>query len=194
MLIKKFHVKQLSNTGAFLKINRILKKLNLVYYYPKQIYRENNSALTFQTMLCYISYRGASMKKLFFFLVLGICGLMLFAQSGPATFKVLSYQISRAQTANRYTKAELIIDDETRSWEIILYRKDNTNPERIKLEQSEEFNKSAGVFRTVTIQETAGTSGSNLFAYIPAFVGNKIQIDFCDKRTEGVKRRLILEF
>lgn len=134
------------------------------------------------------------MKKLF--LIIGVCifGLTVFAQSEAISFKVFSYQISTRQTANQYTKAELLINDENQSWEIILYRKDGKNSERIKLEKFDDIGRNNGVFRTVTIMEAAGTSGSNLFAYMPVFDGNKIRIDLCDKRTEGVKRRLIMEY
>ena len=141
------------------------------------------------------------MKKLFFLLVFGVCALVLFTQSEGIPFKVFSYQISTRQTANQYSKAELIITEtiETQSnpinWEIILHRKDGKNSEHIKLEQLDDINqKNHGVFRNVTIIEAAGTSGSNLFAYIPAFEGNRIRVDLCDKRTEGVKRRLIMEY
>jgi hypothetical protein len=135
------------------------------------------------------------MKKLVFLLIFGICALVLFTQPEGIPFKVFSYQISTRQLASQYTKAELIISDETQSWEIILYRKDGKNSEHIKLEQFDDINqKNHGVFRNVTIVEAAGTSGSNLFAYMPVFEGNKIRVDLCDKRTEGVKRRLIIEY
>jgi hypothetical protein len=134
------------------------------------------------------------MKKLLFLAVFVICGWVAFAQSAAITFKVSSYLISRRQTANQYTKAELLIDDGAQSWEIILYRKDNAKPERIKLEKFDDIGRNNGVFRTVTIQEAAGTSGSNLFAYMPVFDGTKIRVDLCDTRTEGVKRRLIIEY
>ena len=133
------------------------------------------------------------MKKLFFLTVLALCGWMVFAQAETLTFKVFSYQISTRQTASLYTKAELIINDETQSWEIILYRKDGKGPDRIKLEKYDNIGRNIGVFRTVTITETTGTTGSNLFAYMPAFEGNRIRVDLCDTRTEGVKRRLIIE-
>ena len=134
------------------------------------------------------------MKKLLLILVCSICGLAVFAQPDAIPFKVFSYQISTRQTATQYTKAELIINDETQSWEIVLYRKDGKNTERIKLETFDDIGHNNGVFRTVTIMEAAGTSGSNLFAYMPVFEGNRIRVDLCDKRTEGVKRRLIMEF
>jgi hypothetical protein len=135
------------------------------------------------------------MKKLIFVLVFGMCALVLFTQSEAISFKVFSYQISTRQTAGQYTKAELIVSDETQSWEIILHRKDGKKTEHIKLEQFDDINqKNHGVFRNVTIIEAAGTSGSNLFAYMPVFDGNKIRVDLCDKRTEGVKRRLIMEY
>ena len=135
------------------------------------------------------------MKKLFLFVIFCVCGLAVFAQSDAIAFKVFSYQISTRQTASQYARAELIINDENQSWEIILYRKDGKNSEHIKLEQFNEINsKNHGVFKTVTIMEAAGTSGSNLFAYMPVFEGNRIRVDLCDKRTEGVKRRLIMEF
>jgi hypothetical protein len=134
------------------------------------------------------------MKKLLFVVVFGICSWTVFAQPAPITFKVVSYLISRRQTAPQYEKAELIVDDENQSWEIILYRKDGAEPEHIKLEKFDTIGRNNGVFRTVTIREAAGTSGSGLFAYMPVFEGNKIRVDLCDTRTEGVKRRLIMEF
>ena len=134
------------------------------------------------------------MKKLIFLIVFGICGLMVFTQTDAIPFKVSSYQISTRQTASQYTKAELLIDDETQSWEIILYRKDGKNNEHIKLEQFNDIGRNKGVFRTVTITEGAGVSGSNLFAHMPVFEGTKIRVDLCDKKTEGVKRRLIMEY
>jgi len=134
------------------------------------------------------------MKKLYFLIVFVICGLTAFAQSQAIPFKVATYQISRRQLASQYTKAELIIDDEKQSWEIILYRKDNAKPEYIKLEKFDDIGRDVGVFRTVTIMEAAGTSGGNLFAHMPVFDGNKITVDLCDTRTEGVRRRLIIEY
>jgi hypothetical protein len=107
--------------------------------------------------------------------------------------KIVSYLISRRQTAAQYERADLVIDDETQSWEIILYRKDGKNPEHIKLEKFDDIGHDNGVFRSITIQEGATTSGSNLFAYMPVFDKGKIQVDLCDTRTEGVRRRLILE-
>ena len=133
------------------------------------------------------------MKKLFFLTIVGFCGWAAFAQSGSITFRVASYQISTRQTASQYTMAELIINDEARSWEIILHRKDGKGPDRIKLERFDDIGRNIGVFRTVIITEAAGTSGSNLFAYMPAFEGNRIRVDLCDTRTEGVRRRLIME-
>ena len=136
------------------------------------------------------------MKKLVMFVVLGICAGALFAQ--PITFKVSSYQIGGRQTAGQYSKAELIVEGDSESlqysWEIILYRKDGAGPERIKLERLDDIGRNIGVFRTVTIRERSGTSGSTLFAYIPVYEGNKIRVDLCDTRTEGVKRRLIIEY
>ena len=134
------------------------------------------------------------MKKLLFVLVIGACGLVVFTQAEAIPFTVFSYQISTRQTANQYSKAELIINDNTQSWEIILHRKDGKNAERIKLEQFDDIGRNKGVFRTVTITEGAGVTGSNFFAHMPLFEGNRIRVDFCDKRTEGVKRRLILEY
>ena len=134
------------------------------------------------------------MKRSLFLAVFIICGWTAFAQSNAITFKVSSYLISRKQTANLYTKAELIIYDEDQSWEIILYRKDGSKPERIKLEKFDDIGHNNGVFRIVTIQEASGTSGKNLFAYMPVFDGTKIRVDLCDTRTEGVKRRLIIEY
>ncbi|MDR2313296.1 MAG: hypothetical protein LBE02_02055 [Spirochaetaceae bacterium] len=132
------------------------------------------------------------MKKLLFLMVWVGVARIGFAQPEPIVFKVSSYQISRRQTANLYARAELFINDEELTWEIILYRKDNTGPEHIKLEQFD-LPGNNGIFRTVTIQETSGTSGSNLFAYL-LYEGNKIRIDLCDVRTERVRRRLIIEY
>ena len=134
------------------------------------------------------------MKKLFLITILGICGLVIFSQNEGIPFKVFSYQISTRQTANQYTKADLLIDDETMSWEIVLHRKDGKASESIKLEQYDDIGHNNGVFRTVTIKEAAGVSGSNLFAYMPVFEGNRIRVDLCDKKTEGTKRRLIMEY
>jgi hypothetical protein len=134
------------------------------------------------------------MKRLFFLAVLATVGLTVFAQSNTITFKVSSYLISRRETAPLYVRAELIIDDEAQSWEIILYKKDGANPERIKLEKSSDIGRNNMVFRTVTLQEGSGTSGADLYAFVPPFQGNKIRVDLCDAKTEGVKRRLILEY
>ncbi|MDR0447776.1 MAG: hypothetical protein LBH07_03820 [Treponema sp.] len=135
------------------------------------------------------------MKKVIFLVIFGIIGWTVFTQNVPIVFKVNSYLISQRQTANLYTKAELIIDDEAQTWEIILYRSNNAKPERIKLEKYEDIGRNIGVFRTVIIQEAAGnTAGNNLFAYMPGFDGNKIRIDLCDNKTENVRRRLIIEF
>jgi len=134
------------------------------------------------------------MKRLFFTVAFIMFGLAAFAQSNAITFKVSSYQISRKETASLYVRAELIIDDETQSWEITLYRKDGANPERIKLDKPSDIGNNKMVFRTVGIQEGSGTSGANLYAYVPPFEGSKIRVDICDTKTEGVKRRLILEY
>ena len=149
------------------------------------------------------------MKKLII-LVLLVCGLVFYSAAEGIFFSVFSYQISTRQTAAQYSNAELIITpveieikvpegqppryDLGYTWEIILHRKDGRPSESIKLEQHEEFGRSHGVFKKVTITEAAGVSGSNLFAYVPAFEGNRIRIDLCDKRTEGTRRRLIMEF
>ena len=133
------------------------------------------------------------MKKLIIIVFL-VCGLVLFSAADAIPFKVFSYQISTRQLASQYTKAELNINDETMSWEIILIRKDGKASESIKLEQFDDIGRNNGVFRTVTITEAAGVSGSNLFAYMPVFDGNRIRVDLCDKRTEGTKRRLIMEY
>ena len=132
------------------------------------------------------------MKKAFFLIIIGIVSLSLFAQLTPIGFRVSSYQISTRQIASQYTRAELLINDENQSWEIILHRREG-NPDRIKLENYDDIGRGIGVFRSVTITEASGTSGSNLFAYMPAFEGNRIRVDLCDKRTEGVRRRLIME-
>ncbi|MCL1814199.1 MAG: hypothetical protein FWG27_00030 [Treponema sp.] len=134
------------------------------------------------------------MKKLVFLVIFGICGLAAFAQSETIPFKITSYQISRRQLANQYSRAEVIVDYEAMTWEIILYRKDGGNPERIKLEKFDDIGRNNVVFRAVTIVEAAGTSGSNLFAYLPKNDDNVQRVDLCDNRTEGVKRRLVMEF
>lgn len=134
------------------------------------------------------------MKKTFLAAIFLICGFALFSAAEGIPFKVFSYQISTRQTANQYTKAELIINDETMSWDIVLYRKDGKEAEHILLEQFDDIGHNLGVFRTVTIIEAAGKSGSNLFAYMPIFEGSRIRVDLCDKRTEGTKRRLIMEY
>jgi hypothetical protein len=133
------------------------------------------------------------MKKHLFFLALVLCSWTVMAEPLSVPVKITSYLISRRQTAAQYEKADLIIDDETQSWEIVLYRKDGKDPEHIKLENFEDIGRDNGVFRAITIQEGSTTSGSNLFAYMPVFTGGKIRVDLCDTRTEGVKRRLILE-
>ena len=156
------------------------------------------------------------MKKLFIVVVFLVCGLVLFSAAEGIPFKVFSYQISTRQTASQYTKAELIITpvetlveespgspgnpklppryERGYIWEIILHRKDGKPSEIIKLEEHKEFGDTHGVFNQVTITEAAGVSGSNLFAYVPTFEGNRIRVDLCDKRTEGTKRRLIMEY
>jgi len=134
------------------------------------------------------------MKRLFFTVAFIMFGLGAFAQSNTITFKVSSYQINRKETAPLYVRAELIIDDETQSWKITLHRKDGATPEQLKLEKSSDIGNNRMVFRTVSIQEGSGTSGANLYAYVPPFEGNKIRVDICDAKTEGVKRRLILEY
>jgi len=133
-------------------------------------------------------------RKLLFLAVFIVCGWANFAQSGAITFKVASYLIARKQTANLYTKAELIVDDETQSWEFILYRKDGSGPERIKLEKFDDIGRGRGVFRTVTIREGSRTFGSDLFAYMPVFEGTRITVDLCDTKKEITRRRLILEY
>jgi hypothetical protein len=133
------------------------------------------------------------MKRFIFIVFFGISVGAAFAQSA-IPFKVSSYLISRRQTSGQYVRAELLVNDETQSWEITLYRKDGAGPERIKLEKFDDIGGNKGVFRTITIQDSSGASGSGLFAYMPVFEGSKIRIDLCDTRTEGVKRRLILEY
>ena len=133
------------------------------------------------------------MKKLVFLAVIGIIGLSIFAQSEAIPFRVNSYQISRRQTASLYSRAELIVNDADQSWEIVLHRREG-NPERIRLENYDNIGRGIGVFRTVTITEATGITGSDLFAHMPHFEGTRIRVDLCDKRTEGVRRRLILEY
>jgi len=134
------------------------------------------------------------MKRLFIAIVLITVGLAAFTQSKAIIFKVSSYQINKKETAPSYVRAELIISDETQSWEITLHRKDGANPERIRMDKPSDIGNNKMVFRTITIQEASGNSGPNLYAYIPPFEGSKIRIDICDTKTEGVKRRLILEY
>ncbi|MDR2552715.1 MAG: hypothetical protein LBD31_06075 [Treponema sp.] len=131
-------------------------------------------------------------KKPVFTMILWICGGLLFAQPAPIQFRVSSYLVSGKQTSSQYARAELVVNDETQSWEITLYRKSGA-AERIKLESFDDLGKN-GVFRSIIIQETAGTSGGGLFAYMPAFEGNKIRVDLCDTKTERVRRRLIIEY
>ena len=132
------------------------------------------------------------MKKIWLCLIIAVCSWTAFAQDMTLPVKIVSYQISRRQTSALYERAEIIISDETQSWQIILYRKDGTDPEQILLEKFDDIGNHIGVFRTITIKEGNKTSGSELFAYLPVFEGNNIRIDLCDKRTEGVKRRLIV--
>jgi len=133
------------------------------------------------------------MKKLVFLAVIGIIGLSIFAQPETIPFTVNSYQISRRQTASLYTRAELVINDADQSWEITLFPRTG-NPERIRLENYDDIGRGIGVFRTVVITEASGTTGNDLFAHMPHFEGTRIRVDLCDKRTEGVRRRLILEY
>jgi hypothetical protein len=133
------------------------------------------------------------MKKPLFFSVFVLCSWAIMAEPLSIPVKITSYLINRRQTAAQYEKADLIIDDETQSWEIVLYRKDGTDSEHIKLEKFDDIGNNTGVFRTITIMEGDKTSGSNLFAYMPVFNDGKIQVDLCDTKTEGVRRRLILE-
>jgi hypothetical protein len=110
--------------------------------------------------------------------------------------KINSYLISRKQNSGRFSGARLSVSDETQTWEITLFKKDGSDPDKIKLEGFEFYNKSVqnqGVFRSITIIEGEKVSGSDLFAYMPEFKKDTIQIDLCDKRTEGVRRRLILK-
>jgi uncharacterized glyoxalase superfamily metalloenzyme YdcJ len=117
-----------------------------------------------------------------------LCADTVFAQA--ITLKVMSYLISKKQNAALYEKAELSTDDETQAWELVLYRKDGSASERIRLENFAEVSGN-GVFRKVSIQEGEKTSGQGMFGYVPVF-DSKIQIDLCDNRTEAVRRRLIL--
>ncbi|MDR1931079.1 MAG: hypothetical protein LBQ44_10705 [Treponema sp.] len=131
------------------------------------------------------------MKRIVFCLILGICTyIQAFAE--PIPVKIVSYLIGRRETAAQYLRGELIINDEEQSWEIVLYKKNNADPERIKLEKFDDIGRNIGVFRSITVREASGTLGSNLFAYMPAFEDNKIRVDLCDTRTEGVKRRLVI--
>jgi hypothetical protein len=133
--------------------------------------------------------RRLPMKKLFFPLILGIC---VYAQAFAIPVKITSYLIGRKETAGQYERGELNIDNETQSWEIILYKKTGGAEEKILLANSNNFNNGSGVFRSITITENNKSTGSNLFAYIPVFEGGKIQIDFCDNKTERTKRRLVI--
>jgi len=134
------------------------------------------------------------MNRLFFTVAFITVGLAAFAQSNAITFKVSSYQINRKETAALYVKAELIINDETQSWEITLHRKDGANQEQIKLEKPSDIGNNRMVFRTVSIKEGSGISGADLYVFVPPFEGSKIRMDICDTKTESVKRRLILEY
>jgi hypothetical protein len=111
----------------------------------------------------------------------------------PIPVKVNSYQISGTQSASLYEKAELIINDENQFWEIILYRKGGDR-EIIKMETFDDIGKDLAVFRTITIQEGGRPAyiARDLFAYMPVFNSGKIQIDLCNAKTEGVRRRIIL--
>jgi hypothetical protein len=130
------------------------------------------------------------MKKILLFVFITYTQV-IFADNG-ISLTVNSYLISRKQTASLYEKAELIINDETQSWEVILHRKDGAETEHIRLENFREASGN-GVFQKVSIQEGGKTSGQGLFGHVPVF-NNKIQIDLCDYRTEAVRRRLILGF
>ena len=133
------------------------------------------------------------MKKPILFVIFSFFGWSLFAQSATIPFSVQSYQISRRQTASLYSRAELSVNDSNQSWEIVLHRREGS-PERIRLEGFDDIGRGIGVFRSVVITEAGGTTGDTLFAHMPHFEGTRIRVDLCDKRTEGVRRRLILEF
>jgi len=134
------------------------------------------------------------MKRIFITVAFILFGFTAYTQSNAITFKVSSYQINRKETASSYVRAELIISDETQSWVISLHRKDGANPEQIKLEKPSDIGNNRMVFRTVSIKESSGTSGADLYAFVPPFEGSKIRMDICDTKTENVKRRLILEY
>jgi hypothetical protein len=130
------------------------------------------------------------MKKLFVLLILGIC-VQAFAQAFP--IKVVSYLIGRKETAAQYDRGELQINDETQSWEIVLYKKTGANrEEKIVLKTFSELGGGIAVFRNITITEAGKNTGSDLFAYIPNFDPAKLQIDLCDNKTERTKRRLVI--
>jgi hypothetical protein len=133
------------------------------------------------------------MKKVFFLLFFGICAyVQAFAQ--PIPVKVVSYLIGRRETAAQYERGELIINDETQSWEIILYKKTGgpDSGERILMKNFADIGNGNAVFRSITITEGSKSTGADLFAYFPVFKDGKIQIDLCDNKTERTRRRLII--
>ncbi|MDR1389993.1 MAG: hypothetical protein LBJ31_08460 [Treponema sp.] len=106
-------------------------------------------------------------------------------------FSLGTYLIGRRNATPQYTRVELRISDADQSWEISLIKKDGT-VEVIKLEEYENLGRGHSVFRKITITEGKITTGSELFAYIPAFT-DKIQIDLCLKTNEHTRRRVILK-
>lgn len=128
------------------------------------------------------------MKKPLFFLLAIFSVQMAFSQA--VSLKVTAYDVDRRPTANQYEKAELSINDETQSWEIVLYRKDQGAPERIVLEDFKEVSGN-GVFHKVSISEKGQKSGAGLFGYIPVFKG-EIQIQLCNTHNERIRRKLVL--
>jgi hypothetical protein len=116
----------------------------------------------------------------------------MYAQAFAIPIKVVSYLIGRKETAGQYSRGELLINDETQSWEIVLYKKAGDIEEKIVMQNSDAFRNGNGVFRKIVISEGNKKLGSDLFAYIPIFDAGRIQIDFCDTKTERTKRRLII--
>jgi hypothetical protein len=106
--------------------------------------------------------------------------------------KIVSYLVSRKQNSARFASARLTVNDATQTWEVVLHKKDGSAPDRILMEESDPTGANMYVFRKITIFEGDKTSGGDLFAYMPNTKDGRIQIDLCDKRTEGVRRRLIL--
>ncbi|MDR2181067.1 MAG: hypothetical protein LBN92_00135 [Treponema sp.] len=115
------------------------------------------------------------------------------AASVPAVipFGLDTYLIGARNATPQYARVELRINDAAQSWEISLIKK-NGEIDTIKLEEYENLGRGHSVFRKITITEGKVTTGSELFAYIPAFT-DKIRIDLCLKTNEHTRRRVILK-